>query len=248
MIDKPISAKILLNLANENISSVNFIGLSNTLYRQNLIFSEPKELRQDKNKLELTIVFRDIYSFKNWDKNKKIKEFWFTKFDRLLSYKPITIQEQNVIIEADSVTNCVCKKSEFYILQGRSLQFIDELTCNKCLSQISYSKVPLKIELEDWQTKYRRFYLNWLESGLFENEALLELTDYKKGKLNLAGEKIRKQLSDFFKLPVYMNYFTEEQGSIKTCPICKLKGINSGLKHLNKICKNCNSIFGNDKL
>jgi hypothetical protein len=217
MTDKPIPAKILLTLANNKATGEEFIGLSGSLFRQNLIFSEPRELRRDKNILELTVIFRDNNSFKNWNKNTEIKELWHIKFDKQLSEKPKTIKERDVIIEVDNVKNCGCDKSDFYILQGRSLQFIDELTCSNCLGQISYSKVPLEIHLEDWQTKYERVYSNWLESGLFEKEAYIELTNYKKGKLNLEGEKIRKQLSDFFKIPVYINYFIEEPDDNHPC-------------------------------
>jgi len=161
----------------------------------------------------------------------------------LLAEKPKTIKERDVIIEVDHVKNCVCEKPDFFILQGRSLQFIDELTCSNCFGQISYSKVPLEIKLEDWQTKYERVYSNWLESGLFEKEAFRELTNYKKGKLNLEGEKIRKQLSIFFKLPVYMSYFVGEQDGNCSCLVCGQQGVVSGLKRLNSICKTCNTIF-----
>lgn len=244
MTDKPIPAKILLTLVDSKATGEEFIGLAGSLYRQNLIFSEPRELRRDKNILELTVIFRDNNSFKNWNKNTEIKEFWHIKFDKQLSEKPKTLKERDVIIEVDNVKNCQCDKSDFYILQGRSLQFIDELTCSNCFGQISYSRIPLEIRLEDWQTKHERVYSNWLESGLFEKEAYKELTNYKKGKLNLEGEKIRKQLSDYFKLPVYISYFVEEPDDNHPCLVCGQKGSDSGLKRPNRICKTCNTIFG----
>ncbi|MCU4177884.1 DUF2310 family Zn-ribbon-containing protein [Carboxylicivirga sp. N1Y90] len=246
MTDSPIPAKIIFILADPKATGEEFISLSGSLYRQNLIFSEPRELRRDKNSLELIVIFRDNNSFKNWSKNTEIKEFWQTKFDKLLSAEPKTIKERDVIIEVDNVINCACKKSDFYILQGRSLQFTDELTCSNCFGQISYSKVPLEIKLEDWQTKHERVYLNWLESGLFEKEAFKELTNYKKGKLNLEGEKIRKQLSDFFQIPVYISYFVEEPDNNHPCLVCGQGGSDSGLKRPSKICKACNTIFGYD--
>lgn len=246
MIDKPIPAKIFLNLSEKNTTGEDFIGLSNTLYTQNLIYSEPRELRRSKNILELTIIFRDNYSFENWTNNKQILELWSFKFNTLLVSKPKTTEEENVIIDIDNIRNCICKKSEFYILQGRSLQFMDELTCNECLGQISYAKVPLEIKLEDWQKKHERIYLNWLENGLFEKEALVELTNYKKGKLNLSGEQIRKKLSDFFKLPVYINYFSEEPYTNHNCPICGDEGLDSGVKKVKRVCKKCNTIFGDE--
>ena len=120
------------------------------------------------------------------------------------------------------------------------------MICNNCLGQVPYSKVPLEIKLEDWQIKHERVYLNWLESGLFEKEAFKELTNYKKGKLNLAGEKIRQQLSDFFKIPVYISYFVEQPDDNHPCLICGQQGTKSGLKEPNRICKSCNTIFGYD--
>ena len=244
MTDKPVPAKILLTLTDSKATGEDFIGLSGSLYRQNLIFSEPRELRRKKNTLELTVNFRDSISFKNWNKNAEIKEFWKVKFDKLLAEKPKTLKERDVIIEVDNVRNCNCNKSDFYILQGRSLQFTDELTCSNCFGQIPFSKVPLEIQLEDWHTIHERVYSNWLESGLFEKEAYKELTNYKKGKLNLEGEKIRKQLSDFFKIPVYINYFIEKPDDNHPCLVCGRKGSDSGLKRLNRICKTCNTIFG----
>jgi hypothetical protein len=246
MIDKPISAKILLTLSDKKLSGEDFIGLSGSLYRQNLIFSKPRELRRNKNVLELTIIFRDLFAYKHWLKNTEIKEYWNSKFDKLLVNKPKTIKEKNIIVEVDNVQNCTCNKSEFYILQGRSLQFTDELICNNCLGQVSYSKVPLEIKLEDWQKKHERVYLNWLESGLFEKEAFKELTNYKKGKMNIAGEKIRQQLSDFFKIPVYISYFVEQLDENHSCLVCGDQGTLSGLKKPNRICKTCNTIFGYD--
>lgn len=245
-IDRPIPAKILLTLADSKTSGEEFIGLSGSLYRQNLIFSEPRELRRDKNILELTVIFRDSKSFKNWNKNAEIQKFWKVKFDKLLASKPKTHKERNIIIEVDNINNCICDKSDFYILEGRSLQFINELTCSNCFGQISYSKVPLEIQLEDWQVKYQRVYANWLESNLFEKEAYKEQTDYKKGKLNLEGEKIRKQLSHYFKIPVYINYFVDQPDSNHPCLVCGQNGTDSGLKKPNKICKTCNTIFGYD--
>jgi hypothetical protein len=244
MTDRPIPAKILLTLVDIKATGEEFISLSGSLYRQNLIYSEPRELRRNKTTLELTVIFRDNNSFKNWRKNAEIKEFWQKKFDNLLSDKPKTIKERDVIIELDNVKNCGCDNSDFYILQGRSLQFVDELTCSNCFGQISYSKVPFEIKLEDWQTKHERVYLNWLESGLFEKEAYKELTNYRKGKLNLEGEKIRKQLSDYFKLPVYISYFVEEPDDNHPCLVCGQRGSDSGLKRPNRICKTCNTIFG----
>lgn len=248
MIDRPIPAKIILALAEIKAKGEDFLGLSGSLYRQNLIFSEPRELRRKKNILELTVVFRDNASFKNWNKNEEIKEYWFVKFETLLSKKPKTIKERDIIIECDNIKNCTCEKSDFYILQGRSMPFNDELTCNNCLGQVSYSKVPLTIPLEDWQKKHRRVYLNWLESGLFEKESYRELTNYKKGKLNLAGEKIRQQLSDYFKIPVYISYFVEEPDENHSCLVCGENGSDSGLKRPSKICKFCNTIFGYDAI
>lgn len=244
MTDKPIPARILLTLADKKATGEEFIGLSGSLYRQNLIFAEPRELRRNKNILELIVIFRDNISFKNWTKNKEIKRFWLLKFDKFLAGQPITVKERDVIIDSDHVNNCVCKRSDFYILQGRSLQFVDELSCNNCFGQVSYSKIPLEIKIEDWQTKHERVYSNWLESGLFEKEAYKELTNYKKGKLNLEGEKIRKQLSDYFKLPVYISYFVEDLDNNHPCLVCGRKGSDSGLKRPNKICKTCNTIFG----
>ncbi len=242
MIDKPIPAKILFHLINSKVTGEEFIGLSNSLYRQNLIFSEPQILRRNKKTIELTVVFRDSMSYNNWFNNSEIKLYW-NKINKLLINKPKTIKETDIIIELDNVRNCTCNNSDFYILQGRSFQFVGELTCNKCFGEIPYSKIPLSIKLEDWQRKHERVYLNWIESSLFEQEALDELINYNNGKLNIEGEKIRKQLSDFFKLPIYLNLFIEEPTDNQQCPICNNIGNNSKLKTLKHICENCNTIF-----
>jgi len=243
MIDKPIPAKIVLTLSDKKLTGEDFIELSGMLYRENLIYSEPRELRKKLNVLELTVIFRDNNSFKNWHKNTEIKEFWSAKFDKMLTGRPKTLKERDVIIEADNVCNCVCEKSEFYILQGRAFEFYNELLCGNCLENISYSKVPLDIKIEEWQTKHERVYSNWLESGLFEKEAFKELTNYKNGKLNKEGENIRKQLSEFFKIPVYINYFIEDSKNHNFCKICGQKGSSILNGHM-KYCKTCNTIFG----
>jgi hypothetical protein len=244
MLNQPIPAKIILNLADKNSIGEDFLGLSTALYKENLICSEPRELRLKKGKLELTVIFYDYKSFKQWTKDKVVTQYWAEKFERLLIRKPRTIREKDVIIETDKIENCECQNSEFYILQGRSLRFIDELTCGSCLKQIPYSKVPIDIKLENWQRHYQRTYLNWLESSFFEKSAYNELTNYKKGKLNLEGEKIRKQLSTFFNLPVYISYFVEQPDNDHPCLICGQEGSYSGLKRPSKICKECNTIFG----
>jgi len=244
MKDKPIPAKILLSLANNKLTGEEFIGLSGTLYRQNLIYSEPIELRRNKNILELTVIFQDTKSFNNWTSNKQIIEQWSVKFDKLLSVNPKTIKEKDVIIEVDNIMNCNCNKSGFYILKGRSFQLTNELICNNCLGNVPYSRIPLEIKIEDWQRHYQRFYMNWLDSGLFEKEAFKELSNYKKGKLNLEGEKIRQQLADYFKAPVYISYFAEQPDDQHSCVICGQPGIKSGLIRPKRICKNCNTIFG----
>lgn len=107
MTDKPIPAKILLTLADNNATGEELIGLSASLYRQNLIFSEPRVLRRDKNILELIVIFRDIISFKNWSKNPEIKEFWRLKFNSLLTEKLKVIKERDAIIEGIVGTSCL---------------------------------------------------------------------------------------------------------------------------------------------
>lgn len=101
----------------------------------------------------------------------------------------------------------------------------------------------MEIEIENWQRKHERVYSNWIESDLFEKEAFKELTNYKKGKLNSEAEKIRKQLSEYFKLPVYLLYFDEGPDYKHHCLLCEQNGIESGLRNLNRICKTCNTIF-----
>lgn len=243
MTDYPIPAKISLPLANKKTMGVEFISFAKILYQQHLIYAEPRELRLHKNVAELTVIFRDKASFKNWYKKLQVIPGWKLSFDKLLTDKPKTIKEKDVIIEADNVANCTCTNSGFYILRGRSLRFINELTCNKCFKQVSYSRIPVEIGIENWQVKYQRVYLNWLESGLFENEACKELMNYKKGKLNLEGEKIRKALAAYFKIPVYIDYFTESETGSDKCLICGDTGSDSGIQSPKKICRYCNTIF-----
>lgn len=243
MIDAPVPAKILMTLADTKSTGEDFIALSGTLYRANLIFVEPRELRRFKNTLELTVTFQDVHSFKTWQKNSQVQQYWKDRFAEQLTSRPKTLKERDVIVEVDEVTNCTCKKSKFYVLQGRSLKYIDELVCSNCLGQIPYSRIPARIEIEDWQLHYQRVYLNWLDGGLFETEAYNHLTNYKQGKLNKKGETIRKALSDHFKIPVYINHFVYEPRH-QNCPVCGQMGVRSGIKKPNKICKDCHTIFG----
>lgn len=243
MIDKPISTKIKMSLLDADYDGERFIALSGDLYHQRLIYGEPRELRKVDGSLELTVIFLDRNSFENWLNNPKIIENWGEVFDSFLKEKPLTFQEQDVIIEIDKVQNCSCKKSDFYFLQGRTVQFISELICGNCLHNFSYSRIPLSIEVENWQEHYQRVYLNWLNSSFLENSAKRQLLNYKNGKLNLEGEKIRKQLAEFLEKPVYLKFFTENPDEQLTCIICGSKGIKSGLKRPKKICKKCNTAF-----
>ena len=243
MIDKPISAKIKMSLLDVDYDGERFISLSTALYHQRLICGEPRELRKVNGNLELTVIFLDINSYENWLNHSNIIKNWNEVFNNFLTEKPNTFQEKNVIVEIDKIFNCFCKTSDFYLLQGRSLQFTNELTCGNCLGNVPYSRIPLSIKIENWQNHYQRVYLNWLESSFLESSAKRQLLNYKNGKLNLEGEKIRKQLSDFLRKPVYFKFFSAEPDIQLTCIICGAKGTQSGLKSPSKICKKCNTAF-----
>ncbi len=245
MIDKPIPARILLTLSDKKSSGEEFIGLSRNLYDWGLIYAEPRELRKNKDILEIVVTFTDNYASKNWLKNDLIKKYWFEKFETLLSSLPKTIAEKDVVIEVDNVVNCSCKDSEikFYLLNGRAFIFNGGLTCGNCLGLIPDYKIPESIKLEKWLSLHENVYRIWLTSGVLEKWALKELTNYKKGKLNLEGERIRKELSEFFKKPVYISYFVDEPDSEDLCFICSDKGKKSGLKRPNKLCNNCFTAF-----
>ena len=241
--DKPISAKIKMSLLDANYNGERLLSLSGDLYHQRLIYGEPRELRKIDGNLELSVIFLDRNSFESWLDNPKVIENWSVFFSEFLKEKPLTFQESDVIIEIDQVQNCSCKNSDFYFLQGRSFQFISELICGNCLNNVPYSRVPLTIEIENWQEHYQRIYLNWLNSSFLESSAKRQLLNYKNGKLNLEGEKIRKQLAEFFERPVYLKFFTENPDEQLTCIICGSKGTKSGLRIPKKICKKCNTAF-----
>jgi hypothetical protein len=243
MLDKPFPAKIFLSLKDEEYSGERFISLSTSLYHQRLIYGEPRELRKNGNKLELTVIFADRNSFENLLENEFIQKYCQKDFDELLIEKPTTIAEKDVIIEVDKVFNCSCVQKTVYFLKGRAFQFTDELTCGNCFGKVPYSRIPLSIKIEEWQTLYERVYANWMSSGIFENSALRQLKNYTKGILNKEGEKIRKQLADFFGKPVYMEYFVDQPDENQTCVICGSRGEESGLKRPSRVCKKCNTAF-----
>ncbi len=243
MKDTPIPAKIILNLADKLNNGEIFIGLSGTLYQQRLIFGEPRELRKNNGKLELIVIFLDKKSFENWLTHSCVIEYWEKIFDKYLIEKPLTLQENDVIIKVEDIFNCSCETLDFLLLYGRRYGFSNELNCSNCSGNISYSKVPLEIKIEQWQKHYQRIYRNWLDSGILEASALKQLKNYKNGKLNVEGQKIRKELSEHFKVEVYLEYFVEEPDIEKTCVICGDKGIDSGLKRPGKICKKCHTVF-----
>lgn len=249
MADKPIAAKILLTLSNKKSSGEEFISLSGSLYHKGLIYGEPREIRKNKNILELIVTFTSTSSYKNWLKDDFIKEYWLEKFESLLSEEPVTIAENDVIVEVDNIVNCSCKDKEidFYLLNGRRFGFVGGLTCGKCLGLIPNHKIPENIKLESWLSLHENVYRIWLDSGVLEKWALKELSNYKKGKLNLEGEKIRNELSEYFNKPVYISYFIEEPDLEDSCLICKSKGEKSGLKRPNKLCNECFIAFDYSK-
>lgn len=243
MTDQPLPAKILLRLKNEDYNGERFISLATSLYQQRLVYSEPRELRKVDHKLELIVIFTERSSFENWLENEHIQKYFQKDFDELLIEKPITIEEKDVIIEIDNIFNCSCKQSTFYLLKGRAFRFTDELTCGRCLGMVPYSRIPLAIKIEEWQTHYERVYANWIYSSIFEGSALRQLTNYTKGILNKEGERIRSQLADFFGKPIYIEYFIDQPDNNQTCVICGGQGEKSGLKRPSRICKKCNTAF-----
>lgn len=108
MIDKLIAAKIFLTLSDKKSSGEEFLSLSTRLYHEGLIYAEPRELRKNKNVLELIVTFTGIHTYKNWLKSDFVKEYWIVKFESSLSETPTTIAEEDVIIE---VTKQHCTKS-----------------------------------------------------------------------------------------------------------------------------------------
>lgn len=245
MRDKPRPAKIILTLKDSKGTGEPFISLSTTLYQQNLIYKEPRELRRVGDNLELVVTFRDNKSSKDWRKHKVIEKYYGEKFKTLISGKPKTKLQKDVILEVDKVRLCACKKSNSYFLQGRALGIYgNELNCGDCLGQISYSTLPINIEIENWQRHHGRTYLNYLESDFFEAKALKELKNYDKGILNKEGQEVRRQLSDYLKKPVYYMYFMTDESPDSLCPVCKTKGQLTGHGRPYKICKKCDSAFG----
>jgi hypothetical protein len=245
MIDKPRPAKIILTLKDGKTTGEQFISLSTILYQQNLIYDEPRELRRVGDNLELILTFRDNKSSKDWKQNKTIKKYYDEKFKALINGQPKTKLQRDVILEVDKVRLCDCKKSSCYFLQGRSLGIYDnELNCGDCLGQVSYSTLPIDIEIENWQRHHRRTYLNYIESDFLEKKALKELMNHDKGVLNKEGQKVRRQLATFFKKPVYYLYFATDESPDSLCPICKTKGKLTGHGRPYKICKKCDSAFG----
>jgi hypothetical protein len=242
--DKPIPAKIVLTLRDENYSGENFTGLSGTLYQERLIWSQPNEVRLVDNKLEFTVIFSDKKSFENWLENEFIKKLYEKYFDEFLQEKPVTLQEKDVFLEIDKIYNCSCGNSPFYLFYGRRYGFTFELNCGNCFGNIPYSRIPSSIKIEEWQRYHERIFANWLDSGILEGSALRQLTNYTKGILNKEGEKIRKELADFFGKPVYIEYFIDQSSANQTCVICGGKGTESGLKSPSRICKECNTSFG----
>lgn len=241
--DRPIPAKIILTLKDENSDCEKLIGFSGTLCQERLIWNQPNEVRIKKNKLEFIVVFADVKSFETWLENEFIKKFYEKYFDEFLTEKPVTLQERDVYLELDKVFNCICENSPFYLFYGRRYGFTDELNCGNCLGNIPYSRIPHSIKIEQWQRNHERVFKNWLDSGILEGSAKQQLTNYKKGILNKEGERIRKELTDFFNKPVYIDYFVEEPDINRTCLICGSRGEKSGLNKPSRICKKCNTAF-----
>jgi Zn-ribbon-containing, possibly nucleic-acid-binding protein (DUF2310) len=241
--DKPIPAKIILTLKDEHYTGEAFIGLSGTLYQERLVWQQPNELRKIRNNLEFTVTFGDTKSFESWLENEFITKFYEKHFNEFLIKKPETIKEKDLILELDRVFNCSCESSIFYLFYGRRYGFTGELNCGNCLGNIPYSKIPATIKIEQWQRHHERVYRNWLDSEFLEGSSTRQLTNYKKGILNKEGEKIRKELAEFFNTPVYIEYFVDQPPVNQTCVICDGEGTTSGLKSPNRICKKCNTSF-----
>lgn len=248
MENKPIPAKIIFNLKDASNKGEEFIGLSGSLYNARLIYESPRVLRIDGNTLELTVTFYDHNSFENWQKHSMFKKYWESKFLTLLNRKPETVVQNDVLLENVEVKLCVCEKSNYYFLQGRTFGIFDsELTCANCLGQVPYSLIPNEIGIDSWQRQHGRIFMNYFESSFLEKSSLSMLTNYKNGKLAIEGQVIREKLSLFLKKPVYYHYFILDEDSNTVCPVCKGNGTKTGLGRPSRICKKCKSAFGISK-
>ena len=232
---KPFAARILLPLKDENYSGEAFIGLGTTLYSNRLILHQPRELRKLKGDVCLTVIFCDQNAFETWTRHKKIQQYWAEKFKTYLKATPKTIEETDIIIETDNCVNCTCKTPAFYILDGRRMAFIGGLACGDCLGNVSMSRIPGNIRLESWLRNYQRVYSIWLDSGVLENWALQELSDYQNGELNREGHRLRKELEEHLGTPVYLTCFEEEPGEQQNCYSCGNEGIKNGLEKTSQI-------------
>lgn len=239
----PIPARIILPLKRKVDSGEDIIGLSTTLYRQGLIYGEPRELRRNEDELILIVIFSDQYAFDHWLENEAVVQYWRTKLQDLLQSEPVTKIERDVILEVDKVKNCNCEDSGFFLLSGRRMLFIGGLFCGDCLGIIPDYKIPRNIELEAWHNNYERVYSIWLASGTLEEWACEELSNYKNGALNLEGQRIRKALELYLKRPVFLEYFEEEPSLEPHCLICGFAGEESGLKRPNRVCLECRTAF-----
>lgn len=248
MKDKPTPAKIIFNLNDSSKKGEEFIGLTSSLYNASLIYDSPRVMRLEGTTLELSVTFLDHNSFKNWQKNSMIKKYWEPEFLTLLTRKPETVVQNDVLLENMEVKLCICVKSNYYFLQGRRFGIFDtELTCGTCLGQVPYSKIPTEIGIESWQRQHGRIYMNYFESSFLEKSSLSMLTNYKNGKLAIEGLMIREKLSLFLNRPVYYHYFNPNENINAVCPICKGNGNKTGLCRPSRICKKCNSAFGINK-
>ncbi len=243
---KPVPVVIRMHLKDHRYNGEDLISLSTMMLQEGLILSEPRELRRDpKNPeiLELTCTFVDQYAARKWRTFPKVRKYFLPKFKKHLQGSPKIVRYRDVIYECEKQRVCACKDWPSFLLSPDPFGHFSSMTCGECLCPIPPYKIPEDIGLTSWESVYKHVYLIWLNSGLLESWAELQLQDYKSD-LNREARRIIGRLHKFRPVPAYYEIHAEEYSLDMPCPNCGRKGRLSPWAKPARVCGTCKLAFG----
>ena len=220
-----------------------FVGLAAALRDYGYILDEPMELWRSETKastLELICIFWDEEASRVCWEDPKIKKMFNVGgllHDRLDS-EPEIVGRQDEIREEDNDTVCGCvTPSALIVRTGTFIPDMGGLYCPFCNSYVPPYRFPMGLAVNDWRRLSGNVYEIWLASGVLEDWALKELSNFDS-ELNRSGRDLARTTSETLGIEVYFELFTEES-SLPACPNCQREGSPLHPDLMWHVCKEC---------
>ncbi len=157
-----------------------------------------------------------------------------------------TIETKILSNDAGATDCCHCEDHSFYIIAPDPNMQSSPIICGDCGKEIPLIRIPYLYKEEehysilDFQFIYES--VDNLRINCFSNRyTKRQITQYDS-QLNKLGFKIRQELEEKVKKPVYLLFVTPIDKNLECCPKCggNLKPI---VKYADIVCENCRLAF-----